>query len=149
MNLNERLTGQGCLVYSLNDSGNILTHLGLMNRKEGPSQEITLPSSDSQSNHGTNTFSARAPFGSHRLSNLNDRVNKEISIITRIIFCCVLKSSSYLTSLAKSNLSPINFCTHCLELHLRFLFLVGFVNGLVVVVVVPDLCAFYLKSHRF
>lgn len=119
MNFTERLIGQGCLVYSLNDSGNILTHLGLMKRKEGTSQEITPSSSDSQSSHGTNTFSARAPFGSHKLSSLNNHVNRGLSIIIRIIFFCVLKSSSYLTSSAKSNLLPANFYTHCLELHLR------------------------------
>lgn len=104
MNLTERLIGRGCLVYSLSDSGNVLTHLGLMKRKEGPAQEIIPCSSDSQSSHGTNTFSARPPFSSHRLSSLNNRVNRGISIITRIIFFCVLKSGSYLSFPAKSNL---------------------------------------------
>lgn len=149
MNLTERLIGQGCLVYSLNDSGNILTHLGLMKRKEGPSQEITLSSSNSESSHGTNAFSARAPFGSHKLSNLNDRVKRGISGMTRIMFFCVLKSSLYLTSLAKSHPSPINFYTHCLNCTRGFLFLTGFITCFVVVVVIPDLCAFYLKSCRF
>lgn len=37
MNLTKKLTGEGCLVYSLRDSGKVLTHLGLIKRKEEPS----------------------------------------------------------------------------------------------------------------
>lgn len=33
MNLTKRLTGQECPVYSLSDSGKVLTHLRLLKRK--------------------------------------------------------------------------------------------------------------------